>query len=1238
MQRNNHSIARPLFLREVMPDLGLRTSLKASGIVEARVSDLRVYPLLFLLLLVTFLLLLPRPAQAQKVSDSPDFNDVQDILAGKRELLRIDDVVFGDRLLDTRNSKVTGQQTVPGTAFAGLNDPTARGEVLAHMFAGSGDTLDYTTADKVIAYDPRTQKSFSLSVTDKDNFATSLSKGDVTGDGYDDVVIGSASGVRVLAAVDPNDFGKGIRLGPLTSVNRADQQNAVGDFSGSGRGQIAQIVSSPDADIYIFSVNPDTLEASRIGQWKSTSFPDPHRASDRAENLAVGHFFDTNQDQLLFGKTGTPGESTLRTVSLELLNFNKSLQPQVRDTVSYTIQINERLLLESGHLDPGSSFDQVVQINDNNYTATDRAFTVYLPDSHIRVISFNGKPKIAPGAYTKHDFRVFNFSLGSFDRTGNARPILGQQLAVVVGFPFNSRFRHETPTAKLQIYNVTITPTPDGNTISFSENPTSEYNLGEYLARNHSSGPYYDKNFQNAPLVAGDLQARSIGLGNPIKVTVNSYIRPDVVLSLPPMHVDYAKPYRAGTFPNCKTTEQPCEINISVLPNSFRTSFSSTTEQGTKSVRKSTTSYGYSREIGGGVSLALGDESVASFSASYQYAVKSAYDNEVATSNNKYSALTDSLTSTTGFADHLFFTRERLNIWVYPIMGLRVCPGRATTCADAEKTQAYAEYSGPDDITFFDIDATTQDWYQPVTEPGNIFSYPWSVALFEKAQPDAGLLTERPTWRGIDTSASSYETNWTKESGKDISVGAKTLTTHDNTFTSAATVGAAGVALGTVDFSSNFSRSTGLETLEDSTISLTSNRGLTVDKPAFSSDIANNYGYSFAGFVYANRAPVAPPERPVVIAPDGQPASLQTRGPLLSAFLADLNPVGSQRIASFWTGAYDKPDIALNHPARWNWNNTTGDVTFNAKTSEDPIRQEFYWMKGLYVTPANADRAGPQRQETSVAEPVQLQARVYNYSLADVPEQDRVRVEFYGQLVDKRTNQLTGDAFRIDGVNLPVIPGFKSRPMEPNWALASTVFDPSQFTQTRSGNVYMAFWVVVWYEDPAGKKGDEVADHGLVSIPGNWSQVSQIQTEAYSNNVGLYSAHTPFYIAPRSGAANSAPQALAPSDQSRKSMVVESMTGTASHAALNSKVTLSATLHNFSSQAGPELVAFYDGDPSAGAKPFELQEIPVVPAGEVYTLSACFHPETPGVHTIYAVADPQSPNATTQTFTVTVDR
>jgi hypothetical protein len=41
------------------------------------------------------------------------------------------------------------------------------------------------------------------------------------------------------------------------------------------------------------------------------------------------------------------------------------------------------------------------------------------------------------------------------------------------------------------------------------------------------------------------------------------------------------------------------------------------------------------------------------------------------------------------------------------------------------------------------------------------------------------------------------------------------------------------------------------------------------------------------------------------------------------------------------------------------------------------------------------------------------------------------------------------------------IPPFTTDPATPNWLLVGTTFDTNAFDQTKNGDVYLAFWVVV---------------------------------------------------------------------------------------------------------------------------------------------------------------------------------
>jgi hypothetical protein len=54
-----------------------------------------------------------------------------------------------------------------------------------------------------------------------------------------------------------------------------------------------------------------------------------------------------------------------------------------------------------------------------------------------------------------------------------------------------------------------------------------------------------------------------------------------------------------------------------------------------------------------------------------------------------------------------------------------------------------------------------------------------------------------------------------------------------------------------------------------------------------------------------------------------------------------------------------------------------------------------------------------------------------------------------------------GASFLIGEATHGPIPPFTTDPATPNWLLVGTTFDTNAFGQTKNGDVYLAFWVVV---------------------------------------------------------------------------------------------------------------------------------------------------------------------------------
>jgi hypothetical protein len=188
----------------------------------------------------------------------------------------------------------------------------------------------------------------------------------------------------------------------------------------------------------------------------------------------------------------------------------------------------------------------------------------------------------------------------------------------------------------------------------------------------------------------------------------------------------------------------------------------------------------------------------------------------------------------------------------------------------------------------------------------------------------------------------------------------------------------------------------------------------------------------------------------------------------------------------------------------------------------------FYQMKGLFVTPG-LTAAGPTATLATLGDTLTLQARVYNYSLVNMPAGTSVHVRFYAQPWDGTTGQFASGSgqYRFApavflGENvLPPISAFcggsqgvsdactdANAPL--NWTLAQAQWDTSTLSPLPTTETTWKFWVVVWMEDSAGNRVPEIAQHGLTSIPAQHvASLAEIPVETYSNNLGFYTKRPP---------------------------------------------------------------------------------------------------------------------------------
>jgi hypothetical protein len=203
---------------------------------------------------------------------------------------------------------------------------------------------------------------------------------------------------------------------------------------------------------------------------------------------------------------------------------------------------------------------------------------------------------------------------------------------------------------------------------------------------------------------------------------------------------------------------------------------------------------------------------------------------------------------------------------------------------------------------------------------------------------------------------------------------------------------------------------------------------------------------------------------------------------------------------------------------------------------DNPWVSQSLWMQGFFITNASARPIdpnqlgpGPNLTFTHAGTVLTLQARVYNFSFAELPPGSSVHVQFYGMPFDPQRNVTTGAPFKIGKDNggsqdvvLPAIPPLTDAPNGRNWVYAATEFDTTNYSDK-----YLVFWVLVWAETGSGMTRalvPELPGHGLSTLPVDvQSDMSKVPVEmrtsmsglpvTYSNNLGFY--RSTLYVAPK---------------------------------------------------------------------------------------------------------------------------
>ncbi len=209
----------------------------------------------------------------------------------------------------------------------------------------------------------------------------------------------------------------------------------------------------------------------------------------------------------------------------------------------------------------------------------------------------------------------------------------------------------------------------------------------------------------------------------------------------------------------------------------------------------------------------------------------------------------------------------------------------------------YVEFSVPDEISHSDVDGSTLEWHQPVHEPGNILSYPWSLTQLENQFGDkVDALTTTPQCMATDTSTQTATTQWSQGSSESNSNGSTNSFSDELSMSYSVSAGVEGVDAASFSAGLDIAGSTSLNTLNESISSMSSSKGITINKPVFgySSDCCN---YAFGQYIFGLKNTKHPaseeacktgqnPEKDNCVAlddPEGNAINIASTGPLLRA-------------------------------------------------------------------------------------------------------------------------------------------------------------------------------------------------------------------------------------------------------------------------------------------------------------------------------------------------------------------
>ncbi len=1205
---------------------------------------------LVLLLIAVWFGAMPGRVYAQ----DPDFNSINDPLNGDYELFNVDDLLVmrtkplssstqsqvNNYILETANDNISSQaKRTVSTRDCYMNgyrqpqvtrvgrffdlpydlmvtlEPTAHAQGADCTAPGGQPNMGFHV-DSLSSGTTLFGEEFVMSAEN-----TAMAMDDFNQDGFDDLLIFSGSGVFAASANVVTDTSQGMTLFATTAFTAAGMaprtDPTTGDFNGDGLVDTAW--AAYDKTVHFATVCPDDIADTVCeGAAAFTVILDPLQSREKTINMPVELTGCTYGNGpwgvgIAGGDYASDGSDGLVTTSIAKGTGDCSLY-------AYWWEFNADFSLVDGKAISS------VTLN------TNAPLDVYATSASLDWFGRGDQAVIGVGHYV-------------LDNDCQSGHVLIKVLAVVLTFSGGTMTNHHQELGAYDScvgWNSSVQiPVLNGMAVGHfaavpdKPNPDTDYtqriallnnyygvifNLGVDPSNNYKftliNTPVVDSslglNYRSSPagtnqtnwLVAGDLQGRGMRLGAPNIVRITNHSEPTIILGHPPMHADYI-------LPNQTTSTISDVVNFSVVPDSFYSLYDTKLTNTEQSSNMHTTSNSYGFKESASEKFKLNVPLVSMIQGNLTQSWQQKFTSTTTNNDYSYSSQEFDSSTRTGFGDQIWINEYDFSIYYYPVIGQTVCPNDKPGCSASEEEPLYVQFSGPSNTQSSSVSGPRLEWYQPLHEPGQIFSYPASYALLEKRY--SGLIPlsgTSPTGFYTDDSPNTESANWSGQSGSSVSTG--TSRTHSFESDNSITVGppklldVKGPGL-QVSGSFDYNNSNATSTLNTSSTSVGSSTGIGIAKPG-TFPTPGLYEYRIQPFIFGAHNPVGTVQTIPVTGTVG------TTGPIRAAFAA--NPL-AQASGTWWqTSPYaEYIDVALNHPQRWAKTSQSSDsglncidanncVSFNEPQPDDLWNSEFYMMRGLLVTVDGA--TGPQRATASVGDDVYLQARVYNYSLQDMPDGSQVHVRFYRQQIVN--TKPTSDSELIAETTLDPLTGFASAVSQnvENWAVAVA---PFTLTDDMADKYYL-FWVVVWAEDSNNQLIQDLPEHGLTEIPQTLTAIGDVPLEPYSNNAGYL--HMPFYVQPTPTTV----QADAATSTSAGALGIENFLVTRtepleSHIALGERLLLAADVTSAGGATDGAVVYFSVSD-GQNVSVYDVEIIPHIRNGDGFRVSIPFRAENCG--------------------------